>query len=114
MKQEQTPDIKGEFPAPAGNYSISLKDGRLSVLSEQGPAEIPTTAVVAVGVGWAVPAKGGGYEHLLLVLADGTEKVLFMSEGYSCDVVRSYMALGKNLAERLNVAYRDVPLGADA
>ena len=106
--------FNGEFPAPAGQYRISLTNGRLLALSECGATDLEATAVVAVCVGLAVPAKGCGYEHLCLILADGTEKVLFMSEGNAFDILNAYVALGKNLAERLRVAYRDVPLGADA
>jgi hypothetical protein len=114
MPEKKNEIISGSFEKPAGEYSISLQDEFVRVVSGETNFELPSNIIKAVVCGWAVPAKGGGYVFLSFLLKDNSEQHLFMSEGYSDDLLDRYLQLGKRLAAKMSVPFKEAPLGADA
>ncbi|HBA60642.1 MAG TPA: hypothetical protein DCZ92_07450 [Elusimicrobia bacterium] len=109
-----TAELKGELPAPAGRYELRVIGGWLTLSAGGAASSFKLKEIKGLAHGSAVPAKGGGYCELWLELADGREKALLMSDGFSHETAAAYGELARALAAAAGLPVREVNLGADA
>ena len=110
MENEKLIQIKGDLPAPAGHLNIVVKGPVLKFKREK----IMLADILSICVGFAVPAKGGGYVQLYLKLKENKESTICMSEGYSDDLLAEYKKYGSLLAGNTGKTIIETPFGADA
>ncbi|OGF46560.1 MAG: hypothetical protein A2452_05225 [Candidatus Firestonebacteria bacterium RIFOXYC2_FULL_39_67] len=106
--------LKAELKLPVGKYLIRVTESELFVSSGFKTLTLKLETIKAVKSCFAVPAKGGGYLILFIVLKEGSEITLFQSEGYEENCRFTYNKLGQELASKLGVPFREETLGADA
>lgn len=106
--------MTGAFKAPAGTYEIRVSAAELAATCGDIYVHVGVGSIKEFISGFAVPGKGGGYVMLYLVLKDTSEKTLLQSEGYDEETREGYEKLGRELAGKLNLPFRETSFGADA